>query len=302
MGLSPQVFGDEQGYVQSDMQFALEVVDDLRQYLKPSDTKIPRRYYMDIYSRFFTSESTEGARDENYMVASELHITEGEHLKMLNYKKLLKVQEVVMGEEELELDAMAVHHGHDFDNMAVTDEYVKLENKVIDGFLFDTGNHFAGFRTWNPQHDTENVHKAVDASKLRFSEVDKQIVDSIDHTRLIGFRTTKKCDEGKVISSVQPIYFSIDKTMCKDYLKPVSAGLMEEISGFGPTCDGGYVENVGVMHRTTVVEGQSDFTAQMVVATFVLMVVILVILLCIGACKCKTMIAQRRERKRNKEE
>lgn len=56
------------------------------------------------------------------------------------------------------------------------------------------------------------------------------------HTRLVGFRTTKRCEEAEKIMSVQPIYFSIDETMCKEYLTPITKGLSEEISAYGPAC------------------------------------------------------------------
>ena len=58
----------------------------------------------------------------------------------------------------------------------------------------------------------------------------------VDHTRLIGFRTTRPCKQSKVISSVQPIYYSTDEKMCTQTLKSLRVGQLQELPSFGDDC------------------------------------------------------------------
>ena len=62
------------------------------------------------------------------------------------------------------------------------------------------------------------------------------VESQVNLTRLIGFRTTKRCESSKFIMSLQPIYYSLDEEMCTEVLTSLSASHLDEIGGYGPTC------------------------------------------------------------------
>ena len=75
--------------------------------------------------------------------------------------------------------------------------------------------------------DTKNLHPKHNSHEW---------LTANDHTRLIGFRTTKRCRSDKQIMSIQPIYYSIDERMCKSYVDYVSQELYNEIPAYGAEC------------------------------------------------------------------
>ena len=58
-------------------------------------------------------------------------------------------------------------------------------------------------------------------------------------TRIVGFRTTKRCREDPNIKSIQPIYYSLNERLCKQpkMVKMVSDQMKEEISHYGLDCN-----------------------------------------------------------------
>ena len=71
---------------------------------------------------------------------------------------------------------------------------------------------------------------------MHTEEIDDAFVKNYDSTRLIGFRTSKLCQQTDYFSGIQPIYFSTDERMCKDHLFPLLEGMLEEIPAYGLTC------------------------------------------------------------------
>ena len=55
IGLSPIIFGEEGQYVQSDMQFALQIMAGMRRYQEFEDTLDPT-VALSLSSRFFRGE------------------------------------------------------------------------------------------------------------------------------------------------------------------------------------------------------------------------------------------------------
>jgi len=85
IGLSPIIFGEEDAYVQSDMQFAQQVQEEIREYSDHLDTgEIDANISMDLMSRFFIRESTSAEGEvESKMVASEIHLEVSSVLKAI---------------------------------------------------------------------------------------------------------------------------------------------------------------------------------------------------------------------------
>ena len=72
-------------------------------------------------------------------------------------------------------------------------------------------------------------YKAIDANK--------EIEDMQYDTRLIGFRTTKRCHEDTNIKSIQPIYYSTNEKVCKRELLMINDEMKEEIGYYGLDCN-----------------------------------------------------------------
>ena len=54
-------------------------------------------------------------------------------------------------------------------------------------------------------------------------------IDFGGHSRVVGFRTTKKSFDSSLIKSIQPIYFSVDESICKNSVDQISSeGLLNE--------------------------------------------------------------------------
>ena len=43
---------------------------------------------------------------------------------------------------------------------------------------------------------------------------------------------------------VQPIYYSIDERICKDHLTPLTPGMLNELSSWGPECSDPIIDEV----------------------------------------------------------
>lgn len=115
---------------------------------------------------------------------------------------------------------------------------IPMKSRVISSFLFDQQGHFAGLVILDSTTgETEQiVSQSQPKGKLSEVIVDKEILESARHTRVVGFRTSKRCAGSKNITGVQPIYYSIDEQMCKEYLEPVTDLLLSEPTGHGPEC------------------------------------------------------------------
>lgn len=130
-------------------------------------------------------------------------------------------------------------HGHIFKNMYNVDDDQSMQDKVIVSVLFDDQDLFSGFSLMSTTNGDLTILSPMAAGdgNMRNVDNDMELVKANKHTRLVGFRTTKRCSSAKQIMSVQPIYFSINEDMCKKVLKPITRGMLEEIPHFGPSCD-----------------------------------------------------------------
>ena len=102
-------------------------------------------------------------------------------------------------------------------------EAMELSGAVLESVLLDEQNEFAGFRFYE-------LDGLLDQKEgFALTELDEAVITSVPnevslieghsrHTRLVGFRSTKRCEESKTIMSLQPIYYSIDEKMCTEKL------------------------------------------------------------------------------------
>ena len=109
---------------------------------------------------------------------------------------------------------------------------------VIDSVLFDKYDHFAGLELRNAKSGQIKTISPLDTndSSLKKIKNSEALIAGNSHTRLIGFRTSKRCHSSKSILSVQPIYYSIDEEFCNSVFTPLSMGMLAEIGSYGPEC------------------------------------------------------------------
>lgn len=132
-----------------------------------------------------------------------------------------------------------VTHGYDFAKTYNHDLEVNLESFIVKSYHFDASDHFVGFSIMNYFSDkvTNYIALGVDQSTMKTYEVDNVLfLEHYERTRLIGFRTSKRCKQTNYINSVQPIYYSLDEKMCKEHLQLVTPGMLEEINDYGLDC------------------------------------------------------------------
>lgn len=79
IGFSPKVYGDQGLYVQSDVQFAQQVADDIMTFHGEGFAEtLESLFAMDVGARFFVSEGgVDPASDGQYIAASGLHMNYG---------------------------------------------------------------------------------------------------------------------------------------------------------------------------------------------------------------------------------
>ena len=155
IGLSPIIFGETGQYVQSDMQFAQEFVDVIRDYIglqkADGEKKLDEQLAAAVSTRFFV----DSADEENWLyagglVATELHTEYGEFF----------TQEIIdegdldgneASRKQVRLGAIKPeHHGHNFQGMWNDDDLVEMNKFIITAVLFDENDHFAGFSFIDP--------------------------------------------------------------------------------------------------------------------------------------------------------
>lgn len=196
---------------------------------------------MDLSMRYFVAEGKQPT-----LAASELHVSYSEELQEALSDEEFE-EEMEMGgpdgdPEDLDwmLDQRPMPesqiHGYDFENMYNDDRDISMINQVIKEYYFDYQGHFIGLTLLDVV--LGKYTKIVPSNLLIASskEDHSDMVDSYGHTRLIGFRTTKPCQTNKFITSIQPIYYSVDDNICKNRLTMLSDGMKEEIPEYGLEC------------------------------------------------------------------
>ena len=118
-------------------------------------------------------------------------------------------------------------HGFIFEGMYKPDRIVNMKGRTFVGMVFSPTGEFAGYVTRDriTKEDEFIVpYEFKDRTKeMTFQSMNGDFVRNYDerHTRLLGFRSGKRCLESKTISTIQPIFYSISEKMCKEILKPL---------------------------------------------------------------------------------
>ena len=95
--------------------------------------------------------------------------------------------------------ASPTHHGHEFTNMFKRDDRVDLTGRVVTEYLFDEDGHFAGVTIQEVATGLRANFMPDNLDMVDVIHVPEYIKNSYDHTRLIGFRTTKRCNRSRFI-------------------------------------------------------------------------------------------------------
>lgn len=132
---------------------------------------------------------------------------------------------------------MPLYHGYNFTGMFDADKAMSLENRIVRQYLFDGAidANFVGFTT-QKVGGVDEYYAPNFAGVAHFVAIDEKIANNYESTRLIGFRTTKKCKDSNLIKSIQPIYYSKNKDICQTVLRPVSKTMMSEPQEYGNDC------------------------------------------------------------------
>jgi len=213
------------------MQFAQQAAQDIRVYgLEAQGKRIRDTISMSVHTRFFTDhervESDTWLKNNYIVKASELLMTYSPSLEEIALVKYGKYK------------IRPQRHGYDFQNMYYDDVRVDLVDRVIQAYHFDEKMNFAGFSIKHVKTGQVELVLAYDVDKkvLYTYEVENEIKEKYSMTRLVGFRTTKKCRSSQNILQVQPIYFSLDEDVCRNVLTEVDEGMNYELPEFGKEC------------------------------------------------------------------
>ena len=93
-----------------------------------------------------------------------------------------------------------------------------------------------------------------------------------------------------------PIYYSIDREMCKDYLSPLSESMREELPSYGLECSDARLSPAPITIAMVEAEKNSGVSESFVNITFALVWVILLIVILIGGLQCKRYCDEGSER------
>ena len=103
-----------------------------------------------------------------------------------------------------------VRHGYQFDNMWSDDFFRESKGKTLKSIMTShDGGNFSGFVLSDPKSEEITSQLPNEHITLTSHMLDPEILNNHESTRLVGFRTTKRCKSSKQVMSVQPIYFSV---------------------------------------------------------------------------------------------
>ena len=138
-------------------------------------------------------------------------------------------------DEELDFSAQARVHGQKVSKQQEEDKFFALHDSTLNSVFFDNAGNFVGIDFLDL---TYGYHKEQTAPIQHdtFFEVNPDVYkDANDHTRLVGFRTTKNCKDSMLIRSLQPIYFSVNQEMCQEHLIALTDNMIHEVEAYGPS-------------------------------------------------------------------
>ena len=97
-----------------------------------------------------------------------------------------------------------------------------------------------------------------------------------------------------------PIYYSIDKTVCMNYLLPMSEEMREELPSYGLECSDARLSPapIAINYNTASMDAEraNGISESFVNITFALVWVILLIVILIGGLQCKRYCDEGSER------
>jgi len=129
-----------------------------------------------------------------------------------------------------------------FEGMFRPDRKESLTKKNIQGILFDKYHHVAGFafRRDGKLHDDYILPVEYEnrISELNLEPMSPKFLlkNSHEHTRLVGFRSGKRCSSSQIARTLMPIFYSVDEEMCKHVLKPLAKSWHTEPPSSGAGC------------------------------------------------------------------
>ena len=93
-------------------------------------------------------------------------------------------------------------HGYDFKDMYRQDEYIKMKHKALTGFYHDKSSNIIGYQLYDivTKHLTDYQFAPFeDYSDYTLMPIEAELIEAHETTRLVGFRSGKKCHESRVI-------------------------------------------------------------------------------------------------------
>ena len=89
-----------------------------------------------------------------------------------------------------------VSHGYEFNDYYVEDDTYQMINSELESVLFDRDGFWAGFRFMNRVTGNSRIDSLFGDN---ISTLEEMGVQQVDHktTRLVGLRTTKRCNSEK---------------------------------------------------------------------------------------------------------
>ena len=214
-----RAFGGTGAYIQSDIQYAQQVRMQFRNRLTQEQfeaKRLPSSLQLSFYMRFFVDEEGTVQASELFMEPPELE--DGE--------------EALMGPE--------VHGTHFGSEMFGAPLKVDMTDSKLTAFHFSASGYgeFLGVTTQNVKTgqytDYLTVDKGTAVSTYTYTEAVEMPHET---TRLVGFRTSLRCRQTQAIRQIQPVFYSIDQTVCTGgVLGQIPRGMLSETGAFGMEC------------------------------------------------------------------
>lgn len=114
----------------------------------------------------------------------------------------------------------SVDHGNNFEGMYKPDLSVEMKDKHLEAMLFSNTGHFSGYALRDKMTNKQSYHLPFEfkdrIDEMVFEPMSRDFLLNYDesHTRLLGFRSGKRCKESKAIRTIQPIFYSVNEKMC----------------------------------------------------------------------------------------
>ena len=170
------------------MQFARQNAEAFWAWRKLLDAgeshPLDSRLSLDLYSQYFVDSKSE-------LVASMLHLAFNQNVPEL--------QEM---DERIDITTESHIHGQKLTKEIDDEKFFALHNSALNRVFFDESGNFAGFDFIDLKYGYYKEQVAPVSNDLWYEQNPDVYKDAYDHTRLVGFRTTKSCKDSMLIRSV----------------------------------------------------------------------------------------------------